>query len=148
MKVKTLTNLPVRRHILSSYFMPFLARAVFSYLLFGKSFVLPFRCSTSSRNGKGLLIFRHLAGNGSSENLNSSKDSLGGKAIEFELHQSIDTIPGEEWNSFLGPNSSPFLEHSVSWIPPSFVSFLSFSTFLMSFCVSIFLEIYMVQSLM
>lgn len=137
--VKALTTLSVKRHILSSYYMSFLARAVFSYLLIGKSFVLPFRCTTSSRNVKGLLIFRHLAGNGSSENLNSSKNSLGGKAIEFELHQSIDSIPGEEWNSFLGRNSSPFLEHSVSGIFSSFVSFLSFSTLLIFFCVSIFL---------
>ena len=43
----------------------------------------------------------------------STETSLADKKIEFALHQSIDSISAESWNSFLIPNvSSPFMEHS------------------------------------
>lgn len=111
-EVKALKRLLVTQRVLSSYFMTFLARLLFSYLLFGEPFVLPFPFSSSLRYEKGLLLFRHPARKGSSDNLDCCNDPLGGKAIEFELHQSIDSIPAEEWNSFLGPTSSPFMEYS------------------------------------
>jgi hypothetical protein len=81
---------------------------------FGESLSLAHPLPTRVRRGGRLLLFRQMMGQDSANNNpGSSKDTLGGKVIEFELHQSIDSIPAEAWNSFLGPNSSPFMEYSV-----------------------------------